>query len=89
MIRGCAKNVIVVKNTGGELFDEAYFIVKPGRRDNKKSDFMTEVNRIISSEGTQNAKKKHFLSGSVPFAVLGFFSGAVSAATVILLILIS
>ena len=29
LIKGCSKKVIVVKNTGSNMFEEAYFIINP------------------------------------------------------------
>ncbi|MBR2972082.1 MAG: hypothetical protein IKC61_04050 [Clostridia bacterium] len=51
MVRGCQKKIIYLKNTGSEVFDEAYFIVK----DNTKCDVMgecdmvEEANRILDN----------------------------------------
>ena len=49
MLKGCQRKVIVIKNPGSELFEEAYFIVKPLDKAKKESDFLAEANRIISS----------------------------------------
>ena len=50
MIKGCRKNVVYVKNTGSEMFDEAYFIVSDKGRGVKatESDMVREADRIIS-----------------------------------------
>ncbi len=48
MLKGCQRKVIVIKNPGSELFEEAYFIVKPLDKARKESDFLAEANRIIS-----------------------------------------
>lgn len=47
MVKGCEKRMVLVKNTGSELFEEAYFILN-----NKKAsrvtryDMIKEANRI-------------------------------------------
>ena len=50
MIKGCKKNVVWVRNTGSEMFDEAYFIVseKGSERKTTESDMLREANRLIS-----------------------------------------
>lgn len=50
MLKGCKKNVVYVKNTGSELFDEAYFIVSDAAVTKCKgeSDMLREANKIIS-----------------------------------------
>ena len=48
MIKGCSKRMIVLKNTGSKLFDEAYFVVKPGCAVGKltgEKAFIDEANR--------------------------------------------
>ncbi len=48
MVRGYQKRVIFVKNTGSELFDEAYFVLSErGSEKEKKTDMIKEANRII------------------------------------------
>ncbi len=48
--KGCEKRMIMIKNTGSELFEEAYFILN-----NKKAsrvseyDMMKEANRIVEN----------------------------------------
>ena len=48
MVRGCQKKIIYLKNTGSDVFDEAYFIIRdkaPGSTDNV--DMVKEANRIL------------------------------------------
>ena len=48
MYKGAQKRVIVLKNTGSELFDEAHFIVKDDVRESAEMcDMMEEANRIL------------------------------------------
>ena len=71
MIKGCKKNVVYVKNTGSEMFDEAYFIVseKGGEKRATESDMVREAGRLISESpsagyfpSTKGDKKKEKLS---------------------------
>ena len=52
MIKGCKKNVVWVRNTGSDMFDEAYFIVsdKGSEKCTTESDMLKEASRIISEE---------------------------------------
>lgn len=79
MLKGCKKNVIYIKNTGSELFEEAYFIVcessASGKREN---DILDEANKIIS-----NSPIRNYFLGDEPkrktkkrFSALSFILGA-------------
>jgi hypothetical protein len=52
MIKGCTKRVVVVKDVQSDMFEEAYFILKPqtGKRkaSSSQSAFLTEANRLVS-----------------------------------------
>ena len=61
-MRGYQKNIIHLKNVGSSIFEEAYFIIRPGCENNKKdkkekTDLISEANRIIE-ESVGNIKKK-------------------------------
>ena len=49
MVKGCERRIIHLKNTGCEMFEEAYFILndKYHREDKKSCDMVKEANRII------------------------------------------
>ena len=48
MLKGIEKRVVRIKGVGGDVFEEAYFILKDGRMDtSKKEDFISEASRII------------------------------------------
>ncbi len=51
MLKGCRKNVVYVKNTDSELFEEAYFIVsdKTAIKNKCENDMLKEASRIISN----------------------------------------
>lgn len=58
MIKGCSRKVIVIKNPGSNLFEEAYFIVSPKESERKYGDFLLEANRIIASRTVPDSRKK-------------------------------
>ena len=50
MIKGCSKRMIMLKDTGSDLFEEAYFVLKTRRgicNISTERDFIEEANRII------------------------------------------
>lgn len=53
MIKGCTKRVIVVKDVRSDIFEEAYFILRPSQQSNapekSSNDILTEANRIVST----------------------------------------
>lgn len=75
MIKGCSRKVIVVKDPGSDLFEEAYFIVSPKESERGASEFLLEANRIIQSKTTVsfdgNRRKK---TGLIQL-LAGFLSG--------------
>lgn len=70
MIKGCSKRVIVMKNTGHEMIEEAFFILSPDAAKGKtgEGDILKQANSILESSGMPtsfssfslnvNAKKK-------------------------------
>ena len=84
-MRGCQKSVIYLKNTGSELFDEAYFVVS---REGEslgvgESDMIYEANRIIDeslneeSVGRQSLVLRRILGFALPFLLGAVISTAV------------
>lgn len=78
MIMGCEKRVIVVKNTGSDIFDEAYFIVSQNAANADRNDFLAEANRIIGSKLVERRKSRKRLLFALLFPVC-FLSGAAFA----------
>lgn len=71
-MRGYQKRVIFLKNTGSELFEEAYFVVKDGMGEKRSHlDMVGEANRIIE----ENYEKKKRFTFPVNLA-LSFLAGA-------------
>lgn len=55
MIKGCNKRVIVMKDTGHEMIEEAFFILKPeisrGKGGFSEGDIMRQANLILDEKG--------------------------------------
>ena len=85
MVRGCQKKIIYLKNTGSEVFDEAYFVIgnKGLAQELVERDLIEEANRIldecISQEeavGTRRKIKRFFKAKVLPFT-LGITCGII------------
>ena len=83
VLKGCTKKVIFVKLTDNFIYEEAYFVVRPGITSVcAEGDLLSEAKRIISGGCTEmNSKKSDIkvqkrLHGIVCFAGGAVFSGA-------------
>ena len=72
LLKGVNKRVIVIKNPGSEIFEEAYFIVKSGSvkgviKQSKENEMVIEANRIISDyhEQQRSIIETNGITGSV------------------------
>ncbi len=83
-MRGYQKKVIYVKNTGSDIFEEAYFVVKGDGYDGGYSHekMVDEANRIIN-ENAPNKKRRFFKSVGV--IIPSFFLGVLLCVVVFLL----
>ncbi len=79
MIKGCHKNVVFLKDTGSELFDEAYFVVKASVKSEGYHDIVSEAAHIAS--GLCERKKKRKFKG----ALFGFLAGVLLGVAITLL----
>ena len=85
MIKGCNKRVIVMKETGNEMIEEAFFILRPGfeKAYVSQSDILCQANTILSSGDCvdrfssicMNYKKPLRDYKSAKLFLLGFFLG--------------
>jgi len=78
LIKGCSKKVIVIKDPGSNLFEEAYFIVAPGMAERKQGDLLLEANRIIAARTVPDACRRKRMPGLYMLA-LGFILGMTAA----------
>lgn len=62
MIKGFNRRVVVMKNTGSKLFDEAFFVMKEniniGKRDKGAVEAAREIIRDIEAENPSRKAKK-------------------------------
>ncbi len=83
-MRGYQRKIIILKSTGSEHFDEAYFIVKSDADEGaSRLDLVKEANRIIE----ENFGKKRRLTKlfRVP-TLIAFAAGALLSLSVCLLV---
>ena len=85
--KGCEKRMIMIKNTGSDLFEEAYFILNNKRSAQTSSDDMIkEANRIVAESSivpkTQDKQRSPLL-----MYLFGVLSGIGTAGLVVLLVL--
>lgn len=76
MVRGCQRQVIVLRGTG--IFDEVYFILKPEKADLSERMMITEANRIIEENRLRDAGQNStvaFFRRRLCFFLLGALSG--------------
>ena len=100
MIKGCRRSMIVIRNTGSDRIEEAYFILKnePGhsRLHTDNSDIIAEANRIIDSncihipELFSKKEEKRKLSEEIRIysALRWYAAGFISAIAITALLLI-
>lgn len=76
-MRGYHKRVVYLKNIGSPVFEEAYFVIKPGNKilesNKKEPNFINEANRIVE-ESVRPYKKRRGAIGlkEVIFFISGF-----------------
>ena len=79
MLKGCQKNVIMLRATDSDIFEEAFFVLKRDAELDcklKDSDMISEAKRILEAN-TANASIHR--KGNIKSAVICFSVGAVSA----------
>ena len=85
--KGCEKRMIMLKNTGSELFEEAYFILNSKKSSSvSHNDMIKEANRIISDNNIAIPKEHKPKTGIIQY-IIGFLSG-VGAAGIVMTVVI-
>ncbi len=55
MLKGCQRRIIMVKDTGSQYFDSAYFVIKSDLPQScKDSDMLSEAHRMIDAYTKEN-----------------------------------
>ena len=81
MYKGCQRKMIMIKNPGGDLFDEAYFILKEKAAKQQvlnDHDMIAEANRIVGENMISAYTEKKKKDGRGAYAavyILGTLSG--------------
>ena len=89
-MRGYQKRVIHLKKVQSSVFEEAYFVIKPGCdklqvTKEKEPDFIREANRIIEESVGLNKKKKDAIGLKETLIFLtGFLISAIISLIIIL-----
>ena len=83
MLKGCRKQIIVLRGTGSEIFDEAYFILKNSDEELKRSPsdntaMLLEANKILeeSRTGIRQRPKSYYALRYCLFFIFGTVFGA-------------
>ena len=76
MLKGCQKRIVFLKDTGSELFDEAYFVIKAEYQNKSEGEFIQEATKIANSGKAEAsvAKRSSFAFGFFLFSI-GLFIG--------------
>ena len=91
-MRGYKKKVILIKNTGSDMFEEAFFVLKSDNKEENRQinltrDMVYEANKVIDEKVADDRKRK---SAVILASLISFLSGAlisVSVCTVLILCL--
>ena len=84
MLKGCQKQVVVLRGRNGDMFEEAYFILRTGAPVSGVPEMLCEANRIVEATKPCKEKKK-----GIPSHVIGFVFFAVGLAVGAGLVLLS
>lgn len=85
MVRGCQKKIIYLKNTGSEVFDEAYFVISDKELSSgmDECDMVEEANRILNESISVRQKDGWFccfkrkVKERIPMFIIGFTVGVI------------
>lgn len=80
MVRGCQKKIVYLKNTGSEVFDEAFFVVKENTSEIiEECDMVKEATKILNESFFTEEKDNIILRirRSIKSKILPFFMGVV------------
>lgn len=90
MIKGTEKRVVRVKDIGGDIFEEAYFVLKEGRLDVPHPDMISEAVRIIEeNSNNERDRSERERKAFRPLLLTLIVSAAIFVAAVIGLVIFS
>jgi hypothetical protein len=78
MLKGCQKKIVFLKDTGCDVFEEAYFVIKPGYEGMNSCDIVSEATKIASGIYQGKEVKKDNNQGLYSlFLSIGMLIGAI------------
>lgn len=83
MLKGCQKQVVVLRGRSGDIFEEAYFVLRSGAARAELPEMLCEANRIVEATKT-HTKKKSCLSHQVKYFIFFAVGLAVGAGLILL-----
>ena len=90
MVRGCQKKIIYLKNSGSDIFEEAYFVIKSNIRYEEISecDMIEEANRIIEESfcTEENDRLSKRTLSFIKKTALPFLLGVITGVIIMLII---
>ena len=79
LLKGCQKRVVQIKSVPSELFEEAYFILKPSGEKTAEDDIVKEAERLLKESLFQKKEKTFRCSWE---DILVFLAGAALAVVI-------
>ncbi len=81
-MRGCKRQIILLKGTDSQIFDEAYFLVRRSAEKCGQEEIVREAQRIVDRNTTRRRPRRVsvrdillFAAGVIFGAVCGLFTG--------------
>ena len=79
LLKGCQKRIVQIKSMPSELFEEAYFILKPSGEKAAEDDIVKEAERLLKESLFQKKEKTFRVSWE---DILVFLAGAALAVVI-------
>ena len=79
-MRGCERKVVVLRGTASQMFDEAYFLVRPDFERREQAEMLCEAQRIVDRNTVRRRTRRLTVRDALAFAV-----GALAGAAAVLL----
>ena len=88
MIKGASRRMVVLKNTGSPLFEEAYFILRREAEEKSlRTDMVSEANRIVAANVLPRADRRRRRGLlAIGLFLLGVLTGGGAAALLLFLL---
>lgn len=74
-MRGCARKVVVLRGTASQMFDEAYFLLRPGFERREQAEMLCEAQRIVDQNTVRRRTRRLSWRDAIAFAA-GALAGA-------------